>query len=336
MNKSACVLLLGANGQLGRALQFTLRRTARELNPHFSHLSCDHGPRRGDPPEGKLVLATRGGKLQSSVDCERIDLSDAHALRAALDRISPDLIVNAAAYTAVDRAEDEPELAMRINGEAPGVLGQWAAAHDARVVHYSTDYVFDGRARAPYREDDRANPASAYGRSKLKGEFALRASGAKHLILRTAWVYASRGENFLCTMLRLAWERDNLLVVDDQIGAPTPAELIAQVTAQIIPRWFNVDHGDMTSHSLDGVYHLTSAGETNWYEFARAIFQRADHAGLITRIPDVDPIKTAEYPTGARRPAYSVLNTSLLRETFGVSLPNWQTGLDSVFAELAG
>jgi dTDP-4-dehydrorhamnose reductase len=336
MSTSARILLLGANGQVGQALQFTLRHTARKLNAHSCHLSCDHAARNDDPPEGRLVLATRDGELESGLQCERADLSDPDGLREALDRIAPDLIVNAAAYTAVDRAEDEPDLAMRVNGHAPGVLGEWARRHDVRVLHYSTDYVFDGRAQKPYREDDPPHPVSVYGRSKLAGEFALRASGARHLILRTAWVYAPRGHNFLRTMLRLAKERDSLRVVADQIGAPTPAELIAQVTAHIVPRWFNVDQGDSTAHSLDGVYHLTTTGQTSWNEFARAIFLRVHRKGLIERVPHVEAIGTSEYPTRARRPAYSVLDTALLRETFGVELPDWQQGLDAVFEDLAG
>jgi dTDP-4-dehydrorhamnose reductase len=336
MSAAARILLLGANGQVGHALQFSLRHTARKLNPHFCHLSCEHAERDGDPPEGRLILATRDGRLENGLPCEPVDLSEPEALRVALDRIAPDLIVNAAAYTAVDRAEDEPDLAMSINAQAPGVIGEWAARHDARVVHYSTDYVFDGRARKAYREDDPPHPIGAYGRSKLAGEFALRASGARHLILRTAWVYAPRGHNFLRTMLRLAGERDSLRVVADQIGAPTPAEVIAQVTAQIVPRWFNADQGDMTAHSLDGVYHLTTAGETSWHEFAGAIFQRAHRKGLLARVPEVEAIKTSEYPTRARRPAWSVLDTSLLRNTFELELPDWQQGLDAVFADLTG
>ncbi len=322
----ACILLLGANGQVGHALRFALRNTASELRPVF--------PRRTAAPHNGLICATRDGKLDGT-ECERIDLTDLEGLRAKLDRIDPDLIVNAAAYTAVDRAEDEPDLAMRVNAQAVGVLGEWAARHDARVLHYSTDYVFDGKAKSPYREDDTPHPLGAYGRSKLAGELALRASGCSHLILRTAWVYAPRGHNFLRTMLRLAGERGTLRVVDDQIGAPTPAELIARVTAQIIPRWFNVDHGDMTEHSLDGVYHLTSTGETSWCEFARAIFVRAQHAGLLARVPQVVAIKTAEYPTRAQRPAYSVLDTTRLRETFGVTPQDWREGLGGVFQDLA-
>jgi len=322
---SARVLLLGANGQVGHALRIALRDTARELKPRFAQALR----------AGEIIPATRDGKLDGA-ECERVDLSDLEGLRANLDRIGPDLIVNAAAYTAVDRAEDEPALAVRVNAEAVGALGEWAARHDARVVHYSTDYVFDGKSKRPYREDDAPHPLGEYGRSKLAGELALRGSGASFLILRTAWVYAPRGRNFLRTMLRLAGERDTMRVVADQVGAPTPAELIARVTARILPRWFNVDEGDMTARSMDGVYHLTSAGETNWCEFGRAIFVRAKQTGLLARIPQVEAIRTHEYPTRAQRPAYSVLDTVLLRETFGVELPDWREGLDGVFQDLAG
>lgn len=338
MSASPRILLLGANGQVGHALRFALRHAARRLNPNIANPGRDRA--RADDgamhAQDGLVVATRDGKLEGGEPCERADLTDLDGLRIVLDRIAPDLIVNAAAHTAVDRAEDEPDLAMRVNADAVGVLGQWAAAHDARVLHYSTDYVFDGNGRRPYREDDAAHPVGVYGRSKLAGEFALRASRASYLILRTAWVYAPRGHNFLRTMLRLAGERDHLRVVADQIGAPTPAELIAQVTAQIVPRWFNEDEGDMTARALDGIYHLTSGGETSWHDFAGAIFERARRAGLIARIPRIDAIETRDYPTRAQRPAYSVLDTAKLRATFGVELPNWREGLDEVFRDLTG
>ena len=200
------ILLLGANGQVGFELQRALA------------------------PLGELVCATRSGTLSGGAVCARGDIADFDRLAALLDRVAPTLIVNAAAYTAVDRAEDEPDLARRINGEAVGGLGAWARRHAALVVHYSTDYVFDGQGRAPYAVDAPTAPLGAYGASKLAGEVALRASGAEHLILRTAWVYAARGANFLRTMLRLARERDRLTVVDDQRGAPTPARLIATAT----------------------------------------------------------------------------------------------------------
>jgi len=274
--------------------------------------------------------------------CEVLDLADFDALTKTLDRIAPDLIINAAAYTAVDRAEDEPELAQRINGDALGVLGAWAKQSGARVVHYSTDYVFDGSATRPYREIDATHPVSVYGRSKLAGENALRDSGARHLILRTAWVYAARGQNFLRTMLRLGAERDELRVVDDQIGAPTPARLIAEVTARAIAQWStppSTGRGSMRSiggmPTLDGTYHLVASGQTSWCGFARAIFERAQRTGLIERAPVVHAIGTADYPTKATRPAFSVLDTTKLRDAFGIDLPDWQAALDGVIGELA-
>ena len=210
------------------------------------------------------------------------------------------------------------------------MLGKWAKRNDARVVHYSTDYVFDGAATRAYREDDTTHPASAYGRSKLVGEIALSESGARHLIFRTAWVYAARGQNFLRTMLRLGAERDELRVVDDQVGAPTPARLIADVTAQAIAQWR--EDGTPTR---DGVYHLVASGCTSWCGFARTIFERAQYAGLIERAPKVQAIRTDEYPTRAVRPAFSVLDTAKLRDVFGIALPDWQSALDEVILELA-
>ncbi|MGH8155846.1 MAG: dTDP-4-dehydrorhamnose reductase, partial [Rhodanobacteraceae bacterium] len=218
----------------------------------FSAAQADRCAAAGGCPlrNAEIIRATRSGQLDDGTPCERIDLADPDGLTKALDRIAPDLVVNAAAYTAVDRAEDEAAIAQRINADAPGSIGAWAARHDARVVHYSTDYVFDGRATRPYREDDPTDPLGVYGRTKLAGEIALSDSGAAHLIFRSAWVYAARGHNFLLTMLRLGAERDVLRVVDDQIGAPTPARLIADVTAQAVARWC----GD-GAPVADGVYH---------------------------------------------------------------------------------
>lgn len=280
--------------------------------------------------EYDIIAATRSGTLEDGTRCETIDLADFEGLTEALDRIAPDLIINAAAYTAVDRAEDEQELAQRINGDALGVLGRWAYRHGARVIHYSTDYVFDGRATRAYREDDATSPVSAYGRSKLAGETSLRESGARHLIFRTAWVYAARGHNFLRTMLRVGAERDELRVVDDQVGAPTPARLIADVTARVAAHWLADE-----SPYRDGMYHLVASGRTSWCGFARAVFGRARAAGLIERPPAVQAIRTDEYPTRAARPAWSVLDTAKLRETFCIELPDWQTALDGVMEELA-
>ncbi|MEO6968482.1 MAG: dTDP-4-dehydrorhamnose reductase [Rhodanobacteraceae bacterium] len=338
------VLLLGANGQAGHELLRSLR--ALNPSPLGGEIALNPSPQRGEgseraaragegePGACEIFPATREGRLVDGGECERIDLSDLDGMRSALDRIAPDLIVNAAAYTAVDRAEDEPELALRINGEAVGVLGAWAAGRGARVLHYSTDYVFDGNATQPYRENDATNPLGAYGHSKLAGEKALRDSGARHLILRTAWVYAARGNNFLRTMLRLGIERDELRVVDDQVGAPTSARLIADASARVIARWCADD--DTINVPGDGIYHLVASGQTSWCGFARAIFERAQNAGLRARAPRVVPIKTREYPTRAKRPAYSVLDTAKLRETFGVELPDWEMSLDTVIGKLAG
>ena len=303
------ILLLGANGQVGFELQRALA------------------------PLGELVAATRSGTLPGGIACLRADLGDTDSLAAALSAARWDLIVNAAAYTAVDRAEDEPELAQRINAGALGQIGAWAARNGARVVHYSTDYVFDGQGARPCREDDAPAPIGAYGRSKLAGEVALVQSGCAHLILRTAWVYGARGGNFLRTMLRLARERERLTVVADQRGAPTPARLIASATAAALARWQGWD-GAARAASY-GTHHLVSAGECSWCDFATAIVARAASAGLIPRTPEVVAITTADFPTRARRPAYSVLDTSGFRATFGLHLPAWQDGLDAVLGELA-
>ena len=302
------ILVTGAHGQVGTCLVARLA------------------------PLGELVAATRDGRLDADTPALAMDLARPDTLHAALDAARPDAIVNAAAYTAVDRAESEAELAHRVNAEAVGQLGQWAARHGVPVVHYSTDYVFPGDGNRPLREDDPTGPTGAYGRSKLAGEQALAASGAEHLVLRTAWVYAAHGHNFLRTMLRLGAERDQLAVVDDQHGTPTPADLIAEVTAQVLARWLAVDAD--TRRAQSGVYHLVASGQTTWCRFARAIFARAVPAGLLAHAPRVDAITTAEFPTPARRPAWSVLDTTRLRVTFGVELPSWEVGLDGVIAEL--
>ena len=319
---SVRILITGANGQVGHEL---LR--ALSTNPPVQGEGMGGDGLRSDACT--VVAATREGRLADGGACERIDLSDLEGLPRALDRIRPDLILNAAAYTAVDRAEDEPELAVCVNGDALAVIGAWAVRHGARVVHYSTDYVFDGSATRPYREDDPTHPVGAYGRSKLAGELALRDSGARHLILRTAWVYAARGHNFLRTMLRHGAERDELRVVNDQVGAPTPARLIAEVTLQCVASWL-----DDADAARDGVYHLVASGRTSWCGFARAVFEHAQRTGLLARVPTVHAIRTVDYPTRAVRPAFSVLDAARLRETFGVSLPDWQTALDGVIEEL--
>ncbi len=242
-------------------------------------------------------------------------------------------MVNAAAYTAVDRAEDEPTLAGHINGLALAEIGAWAARRGALVVHYSTDYVFDGQGTRPYREDDATAPLGVYGRSKLAGEIALRAAGCDHLILRTAWIYGARGANFLRTMLRLARERERLSVVDDQHGAPTSSRLIAAVTAAMLTQWIGCEPARRIGYN--GIYHLAAAGETTWCGFARALIAAAARAGLVAHAPEVAAIRTADFPTRARRPAYSVLDTSCLRERFGLVLPEWTRGMDATISELA-
>lgn len=303
------ILLLGANGQVGHALRDPLARF------------------------GRLTCATRTGLLDDGNACHAIDLAGAESLSNVLEAIKPEIIVNAAAYTAVDRAEDEPELADRINHLAVAEIGTWAARHAALVVHYSTDYVFDGMNPKPRHEDDPAAPLGVYGRSKLAGEVALRASGARHLILRTAWVYAARGQNFLLTMLRLGAVREELRIVDDQIGAPTPAHWISDGTTQILQGWYRMDERDR--EQALGTYHLTSSGRCSWHDFAVAIFAAAHQRGLLQQIPRLCPIASAEYPTRARRPAFSVLDNARLALVFGLQLRPWKEGLHEVIGEIA-
>lgn len=302
-------LLLGANGQVGFEL---LRALA---------------------PLGEVVAATRSGEVVDGSPCACADLAQADSLAAALDAVHADVIVNAAAYTAVDRAEDDPELADRINHRAVAEIGAWAARHGALVVHYSTDYVFDGTATRPYREDDPTAPLGVYGRTKLAGEEALHASAAPYLIFRTGWVYAARGHNFLRTMLRLAAERDEVRIVADQLGAPTPARWIAEATAAALGRWRHTDTN--AQRGLDGVYHVVASGQCSWYDFAGAIMREALARGLVKRAPHVVPIGSTDYPTRARRPAYSVLDCAKLENTFGLQLPDWHEGLASVLDEAA-
>lgn len=286
------ILLVGANGQVGHEL------------------------RRSLAPLGDVVVTTRSGRLEGAIACEALDLASTDRIEPLVDRVAPDVVVNAAAYTAVDRAESEPELAMRINAEAPARLAAACARRGIRLVHYSTDYVFDGSATTPYSEDAPTAPLGVYGASKLAGEEAIRASGARHLILRTAWVYGLHGHNFLRTMLRLGAERDTLRVVADQIGCPTPAWLIADVTARLLEL-----AGD------DATLNLVASGCTSWHGFAEAIFGQAVERGLLPRAPGVEAIGTSEYPTPAKRPAYSVLDTAALTARVGKPLPDWRDAL---------
>jgi dTDP-4-dehydrorhamnose reductase len=257
------------------------------------------------------------------------DLSDSDALRAAVRAVRPQLIVNAAAYTAVDRAEQEPGLAMAVNAEAPGVLAEEAARIGAAFIHYSTDYVFDGRAAGPYGEDDPTAPLGVYGTSKLAGERAVQALGGAWWILRTSWIYGARGGNFLRTLLRLGAEREVLRVVDDQRGAPTWSRMVAEVTAQMLVR--AGAGGTAPAEAVGGsagVYHLSCAGETTWCRFARAIFAQ------IPKAPRIEPITTDQWPTPARRPPYSVLAGDRLAERFGLRLPPWKTALECCLEDM--
>jgi len=255
------------------------------------------------------------------------DFCDLAGLAQTVRQVSPDVIVNAAAHTAVDKAESEPELARTINALAPGVLAAEAQQLGAWLVHYSTDYVFDGSGSQPWREGDATAPLSVYGRTKLEGEQAV-AGCTRHLIFRTSWVYAARGANFAKTMLRLATERETLSVIDDQIGAPTSAELLADVTAHAL-RWA------MRQPELAGLYHCAAAGETSWYDYARYVLAQAQALGCVLKVgPDqVKAISTANYPTPARRPLNSRLDTSRLQAAFGLRLPLWQAGIARMLEE---
>ena len=295
------LLLLGPNGQVG----WELRRSLAPLGQ---------------------VLAVDRNSGSSMGDLEQID-----ALRELVERERPMVIINAAAYTAVDRAEQDAARAHRVNAVAPGTLAEVAAATGAWLVHFSTDYVFDGAGTAPWREEDPTAPLNVYGQTKLEGEELIRRSGCRHLILRTSWVYASRGANFLRTMLRLAAERDRLSVVDDQHGAPTGAELIADVTAHAL-------RAAMESPALGGLYHLAAAGTTSWYQYARLAIGLARQAGHPVRLADaaIAPCRTEDFPTPARRPHNSRLATEKLHATFGLELPDWQDGVARAVRELCG
>jgi len=289
------ILLLGANGQVGWELQRALA------------------------PLGEITALTRA----------EADLSDLHRLRETVRTAKPDVIVNAAAYTAVDKAESEQALCAVINGKAPGVLAEEAHRNRALLIHYSTDYVFDGTKDGAYTENDAPNPISVYGVTKLQGEDAIRMTGSDHLIFRTSWVFAPRGKNFPRTILNAAQTRDQLTVVADQTGAPTSAELIADVTALALYRAATDRRG------LTGTYHLTAAGETNWHAYAQHLLRLAARKGypLKTTAERVLPVTTADYPTAARRIANSRLATDKLRTTFGLTLPFWGAQLDRFLDE---
>ncbi len=292
------ILLFGKGGQVGWELQRSLA------------------------PLGPLVALD----FDSTDHCG--DFTDPAGLRDTVRAVQPDLIVNAAAHTAVDKAESEPELAHRINAEGPGALAEEAARLGAWLVHYSTDYVFDGSGTRPWREADRAAPLSVYGRTKLAGEQAVQAAGAKHLILRTSWVYAARGGNFAKTMLRLAQERDKLTVIDDQIGSPTGAELLADATAQAVVAL-------QRDPSLAGLYHLTAAGETSWHAYARFVIETARQVvpALPIKAQTIEPVPTSAFPTPAARPHNSRLDCTRVQAAFGLQLPAWQHGVERMLRE---
>ena len=294
------ILLFGKGGQVGWELQ-------RSLAPLGQVIALDHDST---------------GLCGSFANLE--------GLAETVSKVAPDVVVNAAAYTAVDKAEAEVELARTINARAPAVLAAEAQKLGAWLVHYSTDYVFDGSGSAPWREDDVTGPLSVYGVTKREGEQAV-ARCARHLIFRTSWVYAARGANFAKTMLRLAQERDQLRVIDDQIGAPTGAELLADVTAHAI-------RNIQTQPKLAGLYHLVAGGETSWHGYAQFVIDQARHAGQTVRVkPEaIEAIPTSAYPTPAQRPLNSRLDTRKLQEAFGLQLPDWRLGVERVITEMLG
>jgi dTDP-4-dehydrorhamnose reductase len=256
-----------------------------------------------------------------------LDLTNSAEIRKVVREVRPDVIVNAAAYTAVDRAETESSLAMAINGEAPGILAEEAQKLGALLVHYSTDYVFDGQGRVPYLEDQATAPVNYYGTTKLAGECAIQQLCDRYLILRTSWVYGTYGINFLRTMIRLGEEREMLRIVDDQVGAPTWTRHIADGTSQIIAKTLASDVGDQ----LSGVFHLTAGGEVSWFGFASAIFDCLKRKG-VARQPQLVRIPTSEYPLPATRPAYSVLSNAKIMKNFDIEIPDWKEGLEYCLA----
>lgn len=293
------ILLFGKNGQVGWELQRSLA------------------------PLGELIA------LSSSSEEFCGDLTNLAGIKKTLQQISPDIIVNAAAYTAVDKAESEPERAYALNAQAPAVLAQEAKRLNAWLIHYSTDYVFNGHCPPPYLETDDCDPLNVYGKSKLEGEKNIFASGCLHLIFRTSWVYAAYGNNFIKTILRLAQQRDRLTIVDDQIGSPTGAELIADITAHAL-RMIKQEP------EASGLYHLTTGGSTSWYGFAKFILENAERTNYPLKIQStaLQPIASSDFPLPAKRPFNSRLNTGKLIKTFDLILPSWQTGAARTLTEL--
>ena len=298
------ILLFGANGQVGWELQRSLS------------------------PLGKLVALSR----HSTDLCG--DLADLNGIAESVKRVSPDVIVNAAASTAVDKAESDLESANLVNATAPGVMAEAATAVGAWLVHYSTDYVFDGSGSKPWVETDPTGPVNVYGKTKLEGEQRIASQCAKHLIFRTSWVYAARGDNFAKTMLRLAQERATLNVINDQYGAPTGADLIADVTAHAISQV--MAQGDRLSGS-SGIYHLAAGGEATWFDYAKYVVDQSIRAQVAPKIiaKTIHPVATSAFPTPVQRPHNSRLNTAKLQQTFGLHLPPWQQGMARMLAEIS-
>ena len=268
-----------------------------------------------------------------SADRSLLDLSQPEKIPSVLDRFVPDLVVNPAAYTAVDRAEDEKELAFRVNAEAPGIIARWAASRGVPVIHFSTDYVFNGTGSRPWREDDPTGPLSVYGASKLAGELEVRAAAGPHLIVRTSWVYASTGVNFLRTIVRLARERTELRIVADQFGAPTPARLIAKAVSAII-----VDDGPLLVSrfsAADRLVNVSATGETTWYGFATAVVQGMKSRGTALKVQSIEPISTGDFPIKAKRPLNSRLDLTRLMKVFGITTPRWDEALTAELDALA-
>lgn len=290
------ILLIGANGQVGWEL------------------------RRSLSPLGEVVAASLEGEYGP-----RIDLASREDLTRVVQEVAPDAVVNAAAYTAVDRAESDAARAHRVNAEALEILGTLLKDRGTPVIHYSTDFVFSGEARRPYREDDATGPVNVYGATKLAGERLLLESGVPAIIFRTSWVYGVRGQNFLLTMRRLFAEKDELRVVDDQVGAPTWSRMLAEVTAQTLHR---ILRREVELEQVAGLYHVTAGGETSWYGFAKAILDASGHGCKLL------PIPSSEYRSPARRPAYSVLDNTKLRDTFGLTLPDWRVSLSQCLEDL--
>jgi dTDP-4-dehydrorhamnose reductase len=302
------ILLLGKNGQVGQVLQRTLQ------------------------PLGELLALDRA---QGSTGlCG--DLSQPEALAATIRQLRPDVIVNAGAYTAVDKAESEPEQARLINAHAPEVLAREAEALGAWFIHYSTDYVFNGSGTVPWQESDATAPLNVYGQSKLEGELRVQAACTRHLIFRTSWVYAVHGNNFVKTMLKLAQERQRLTVINDQWGAPTGAELIASVTASAIQKVSGNSNLDANQGALAGIYHLVASGETNWHAYASHVISQAKtlRPDMPWSVQDIAPVPSTAFVTAAQRPHNSRLNNNKLQTAFGISLPDWQQGVDCMLAEI--